>query len=255
MRFLTSLLFALLLAVALAIGAYAASWSLRREPRTDVAPPAAPPAAALPTPTRLVDSADFARTMPPAPERGDPTFAELTIEVVGMPPAWRSPSAGLAVATRGGAGGIAWSPLPDAPGGDGVLRFRQACAIGDEVVVALAPARTNALRSYFARAATTVAAASTLRLDATGAEVVIRRAADAHRSGPFQLRRDDDESWLPADASAGVHLDAPLRLWLGAGAYTLRDAAAPAHRAAFTVPATIDVAVSDPPRPAADDRR
>ncbi len=245
----------MLLAVALAIGAYAASWSLRREPRTDVAPPPAPAATALPTPTRLADSADFARTMPPAPERGDPTFAELTIEVAGLPPAWRSPSAGLAVTMRGGAGAIAWTPLPDAAGDDGVRRIRQACAIGDEVVVALAPARTNALRSYFARASTTVAAASTLRLDAAGAEVVIRRAADGQRGGPFQLRRDDDDAWLPADAPAGVHLDAPLRLWLGAGAYTLRDVAAPAHRTAFTVPATTDVAVSDPPRPAADDRR
>ena len=255
MRHLTSSLFALLLAAALAIGAYAAAWSLRREPRTEVAPPTATAPNALPTPARLDDSADFARAMPPAPGRGDPTPAELTIEVVGLPPTWRPPEGGVAVAARGRRGGIAWHPLPVPAGGEATMRFRQACAVGDEVEVALAPTRTNALRSYFARAATRVDGDATLRLDARGAEVVIRRADAGDRGGPYLLRRDGDDAWSPIEAPAGAPLATPLRLWLGAGGYRLVDAAEPARSRAFTVPETTEVAVSGPPRPAPDDRR
>lgn len=253
MRLLTSLLFALLLAAALAIGAYAASWSLRREPRAEVAPPAAPTPAPLTPPTRLADSPDYARTMPAAPGRGDAATAELTIEVVGLPSAWQPPDAGLAVA--GSSGGIAWRPLPPAAEGSGDRVCRQACAVGDTVVVALAPARTNALRTYFVRATATVAGDATIRLDARGAEVTIRHAEAGQRGGPYQLRRDGDDEWLPAQAPAGVHLDAPVRLWLGQGGYRLAEVADPARGIAFTVPETAEVAVSGRQLPAPDDRR
>jgi hypothetical protein len=253
-RHLASVLFALLLAAALAIGAYAASWTLRRPPHAELTPAATPAATPLPAAARLADSADFARVMPPAPDRGDPTLVDLTIEIVGLPPAWQPPDAGLAVASRRG-GRIAWLPLVRPQGTDATLRVCQPCPVGDEVVVALAPARTNALRSYLARATTTVTAAATLQLDARASELALRRTDDAAGSGPFRLYRDGDDAWLPAEAPAGIDLANPLRLWLGAGGYRLVDVLAPADGMAIRVPETREFVVTGPQPPARDDRR
>lgn len=254
-RHLAFVLFALLLAAALAIGAYAASWSLRRAPHPQL--PSAPvrPAPTLPTPERLADSPDFARKLAPAPERGDPALVDLTIEVVDVPPAWQPPAAGVAVVSRRGGDGIAWLPLTSGSGDAGTLRFRRACVLGDEVVVALAPTRTNALRSYLARTTAAVGAATTVRLDARSAEVAIRGADDGARRGPFRLQRDGDDAWLPAEAPAGVQAAGPVRLWLGAGSYRLVDVSGAGDDIAFRVPETTDVVVSAPTRPVPDGRR
>lgn len=246
MRALPSLLLTLLVAGSLAVAAYAALWALRREPIAVVAPAFAPSAAPIPALDRLPDSPDFARTMAPAPDRGDAPLVTLSVLVQNAPPDWPVAEAWLAIAPAHGGDGVSWLPLADSVRSATGWQLRHVVPAGEDYELALAPARPGALRSFLARATTRVDGPTAVTIDARAALVTFRLPKGASRHGPFRIVRDGAEGWLPAEAQTGLILapDAPLRVWLGAGAYRLVDVLHPDRAQAFAVPGVADVEVS-----------
>lgn len=246
MRALSSLLLTLLVAAGVAFAAYAAVWAMHREPIAAVAPAFAPAAAPIPSIDRLPDSPDFARATAPAPDRGDAPLVALSVLVQNAPSDWPVADAGLAIAPARGGDGVAWLPLAaSARRGDGWL-LRHVVPAGEDYEVALAPARPGALRSFLARATARVDGPTTVTIDARAARVTFRLPAAASRHGPFRILRDGADGWLPAEAPTGLFLapDAPLQVWLGAGAYRLVDVLYPDRAQAFAVPDTVEVIVN-----------
>lgn len=246
MRALTSLLLSLSLACGLAIAAYAALWAMQRDPIVAPAPasaPAAPPIAAI---GRLPDSPDYARTMAPAPARGDAPLAPLTVRVRHAPAAWPATDAGVAIAPARGGDGLAWFPLAaQSRDGDG-WTLRHEVPAGEDYDVLLAPARPGALRSFLARASAKVAGPTEVTLDAAGGQIAFRLPDGATRFGPFRIVRDGVDGWMPAEAPTGLTLTPgmPLRVWLGAGSYRLVDVLHPDRSQAFTAPDAAEVVLS-----------
>lgn len=171
----------------------------------------------------------------------------FTVRVVGVVPAWRTATAGLAVWPADGSSGLSWLPLPAAASANGEFVLQHALPRSGEVVVAVASDRSFALHGYLSRRTVQVANGATIEVDATAHRTGFLLPADARRAGPFRIVRSDDACWVPmAGAAAGLTLlaGAPQWLWLGAGRHALVDPLQPQRQQAFEVPAPAVIQLS-----------
>lgn len=231
-----------------ALGAYCALLAWRHPPiRAMEGPSLAPGGAPLAAPERLPANPDFDRVALAASDRRARETVRMTLHLRGVPPAWRTETAGVAIFPADATSGLSWLPLATASEQAGTLVLQHTLPRGGEVVATLATARAFALHSYLARSVALVADGGTIELDATAAPVSFRLPHGAQRIGPLRIARVDDPSWVAMDVAAtGLDLAAgtPRELWLGRGTYELCDPLQPERRQRFDVPADRAVELS-----------
>jgi hypothetical protein len=203
---------------------------------------------ALPAPTRLAASADFANTSAASLHRS-PAALTLTIQVQGLPTPLRNGACGVAIEPVHGHGVRQWLPFPPADGPDATLELRTVVGHQGDYACTVASCPAAASRGYFARAVATIGRdGATITIDARATLLTFAPAKDVQHAGPFRLTRSNDPRWTaPGSAAAGISIrdGAASSIWLGHGAYELGDPLRPERRLQFSTTDVTSIAISD----------
>ncbi len=177
-------------------------------------------------PTRLGTGPDFGGVALAAAEKSGAARIAVTVRVHGLPAAWRTPDAGIAIAPVDGSDSPQWLPLAAASADDDALALACTLARAGDVTIALASNAECAAHGYLVRKTVAVRAAGPVEFDGSASQVHFRLPAGSQHSCPVRIVRGDDPAWLPmhvAPSGLLVARETATAVWLGHGSYELCD--------------------------------